>query len=226
MALSGKMRRRWLLVGAVVLCVAPAGIGWWIWSASSESPPAAVAGTAQASVLGADEVSRLVGVTLTAESRLNEPPPSLKAEPANCAVAVGPSTQSAYTRGWTSFLSVTYEDSDDVADHSVTQVLGVYPDAGKAAEVFRALADGVRGCAEAVRTDGDQEASKWAYQVRTTTSDALAWTAVQDSADDWACHRQARLKGNTVLQVSVCQAGDGQAAAREVADQFAARVRG
>jgi len=44
-------------------------------------------------------------------------------------VAVGPATQSVYASGWTAFWSQTFSDAN--GDHTVTQVLGLYPDEGQ-----------------------------------------------------------------------------------------------
>lgn len=193
---------------------------------SSVSQPHVVPGTVQSSFLTIDEVSSLVGTTLLSSTDASEPPSPLSADPATCAVAIGPATQSVYARGWTVFQSATYQDSDAVADHTVTQVLGVYSDSDKAGAVFRTLTDGLNGCKSAVRTDEDQSTSKWTYSVDTTTSSALGWTATQDAGEGWACYRQARLKGKAVLQVAVCEAGDGRQAAAKITDQFVGKVSG
>ncbi|TCO45345.1 PknH-like protein [Actinocrispum wychmicini] len=212
----------WLGAAAVGVVVA-VGVGWLVWPESGRPKP--VPGTVQANVLSQEEVSKVVGTTLTAETGISEPPPALIVDPTTCEVAAGPATQSVYAAGWTVFWSVTAQDMDDVADHAVTQVLGVYPDREKAGAVFRTLAEGVGKCKWAMRSD-DEDSTKWNYKVGTETSDALSWTATQDAGEGWACYREARLKGNTVLQVAVCQAGDGQASAAKIADQVAGRVGG
>ncbi|MGW6917989.1 sensor domain-containing protein [Kitasatospora sp. NPDC054939] len=227
-------RRKAVIAAAVAaVLVLGAAAGWWFWSRASDGSPRTkvVAGTVQAQLLGLDDVSRLIGSTLTSGDSVSEPPPALTAEPANCSAAVGPASQAVYARGWTAFLSASYQDSDTVADHAVTQVLGVYPSAGHAAAVFKTLAEGVKGCTTAVRTDQDGETTRWTYSVYSadssgTTGDALAWTAAQDAGDGWACYRHARLKGSVVLQAAVCGAGDGRQAAAKVAERMAERVTG
>lgn len=185
-----------------------------------------VPGTIQASFVSMDAVSSMVGVTLESSSGSSQPPAPLPGDPASCAVAVGPGTQSVYGPGWTVFGSAMYQDSDSVADHAVTQVLGKYSTAAQAATVFATLTDGIKGCPSAVRTNADQSSSTWTYEVSTATSDALSWTATEAAADGWACYREARLKGAAVLQVAVCEAGDGQSAAQQIAGQFAGKVSG
>jgi hypothetical protein len=209
--------------------VAAAGLLCLVSACTSETvggtpEPHVTPGTIQASFLSIDEVSTALGSALTSAGTTSEPPPAFTADPAACAVAVGPGTQSVYARGWTAFWSETFSDVD--SDHTVTQVLGVYPDGGQASKVFGTLTDGVKGCPSAVRTDGDQSSSKWTYAVDTTNQNTLAWTATQDAADGWACYRQARLKDKAVLQVAVCEAADGKQATAKIADQFAAKVGG
>ncbi|GAB3891409.1 hypothetical protein GCM10029964_064530 [Kibdelosporangium lantanae] len=199
-----------------------AGVTWLVWP--KPGPPKPVPGTGQAVVLSQDEVSAAVGATLRSEAGVSEPPPTLTVDPTTCEVAAGPTSQSVYTPGWTVYWSVTDQDLDDVADHSVTQVLGIYPDHDKAGAVFRNLSDGLARCKRAMRSDADQDSTNWDYKVGTGTPDALSWTATQVDADGWACYREARLRQNAVVQVAVCQAGDGRPAAAKIADQLATRV--
>jgi len=181
-------------------------------------------GTVQSSFLTLDEVGSLLGTTLASRTIESEPPPSLSVDPTACAAAVGPGTQSVYARGWTVFQSATYQDSDYVSDHTVTQVLGVYSDSSQAGMVFRTLADGLKGCTSAVRTDADQSTSKWTYSTDSSTSVDVSWTATQDAGDGWACYRRAHLKGRAVVQVAVCGAGDGKQAASKIIEKFSERV--
>src|SRR5437879_1880171 len=69
-----------------------------------------VPGTLQTSFVSLDGVSAAVGVTLESSTGSSQPPAPLPSDPASCAVAVGPSTQSVYGPGWTVFGSVTYQD--------------------------------------------------------------------------------------------------------------------
>ena len=221
-------RRQWVVIGVVtgvvaVFLVAGGIVVWWLWPSSA---PHVAPGTVQASMLTADEAGTAVGETLGAEYSVSTPPPAILADPESCAVAVGPSTQAVYTTGWTIFGSVTYQDSRTVADHTVNQVLGVYPDPGQAGDVFGTLTDGLNGCRTAVRGNADQRASQWTYSVDKSTADTLGWTATQTTGNGWACYHQARLKGKAVLQVSVCEAGDGSQAATAIATTFAGRVTG
>ncbi|ALG08337.1 hypothetical protein AOZ06_16735 [Kibdelosporangium phytohabitans] len=189
----------------------------------SGEPKARVApGTIEAAFLPLEEVSSLVGATLAAQQSVSEPPRPLSADPPACAVAVGPATASVYARGWRGFGSVSYQDSS--SDHVVTQVLGVYPDETGATTAFTTLTTGLAQCPAAVRGNADRGLAKWTYKAEPPTTDSVAWTASQEGGDGWTCARHARRKGNALVQVSVCQAGDGKPAAAAILDKFAGRV--
>lgn len=179
-------------------------------------------GTLEASFLPLDDVSALVGAPLESADSVSEPPAALNADPPACAAAVGPATEAVYAQGWQRFGALSYQDP--TAEHVVTQVLGVYPDEDKASAAFAVLAGGLPQCPVAVRTNTDRSTAEWTYAMDGTTADSLAWTATQDAGDGWACSRQARRKATALLEVSVCQAGDGRQAAKTIADRFAARV--
>lgn len=210
-----------VLVGLLSACTSPVG-----GNARSGPTTPPVPGTLQASFVPIDQVSSVVGVTLSASTDTGAPPAPLAANPAGCAIAVGPATRQVFTAGWTVFGSVTYQDSPHAADHTVTQTLGRYPDGTQAGAVFTALVNGLKACPTGVRTDPDQSTTKWTYTVDSATANALAWTATQDAGGGWACYRQARLTGPNVLEVAVCEAGNGKPAAATIADRFAGKLAG
>ncbi|GAA1995732.1 sensor domain-containing protein [Catenulispora subtropica] len=225
-------RRTVVALGVVlVLLVAAGGATWAFWPKDEKAPAAAnprhiVPGTLQAAVLTPDEASRVLGTTVVAGLVVDQPPAALAVDPASCAVAAGPATASGYPQGWTVFLATTYQDSAGVGDYSLTQTVGVYGAADQAAGVFGKLGDGLKGCQSATRTDANKNSVKWNYSVDNATADTIAWTASQDSGGGWACYRQARLKGKDIVQVAICEGGDGKAGVAAVADQLTARVGG
>ncbi|MBS2553592.1 sensor domain-containing protein, partial [Catenulispora sp. NL8] len=229
---AARSRRGVLIIGLVVVVVlGGSGLTWALWPSKSKapvvsSPEHVVPGTLQASILTPDDVSKAVGTTVIAGSAVNQPPAALTADPASCAMAVGPATVSGYTKGWTVFYSTTYQDSGGTGDYTVTQTIGDYGDPGQAGAVFQALGQGVAACPSATRTDQNKNTVKWNYSVEANTPNQLAWTAAQDAGGGWACYRQARLKGAAVLQVAICEGGDGKTAAAKVADAFEAKVSG
>lgn len=202
----------------VVLCVTSA------CSSPVEGKPQALTapGTVEASFLPVDDVSALVGATLVSQNSVAAPPGPLTADPPACTVAVGPATEAVYARSWQRFGSVSYQDS--TAEHVVIQVLGAYPDESMAKSALTTLTTGLGQCKQAVRTNRDQGTAKWTYVVDATTDDSVAWTATQDGGEGWMCSRQARRTGKALLQVSVCQMGDGKQTVLTILDRFASRV--
>ncbi|GAA2155537.1 hypothetical protein GCM10009760_55570 [Kitasatospora kazusensis] len=224
---SARVRWRWLTAGAATVCLVLAAVGWRVWPGhQGKSPARLVVGTVQAELLSPQQASVLAGVSLGPGATSHEPPPAIAAVPSSCAVAVGPVTRTVYGNGWSAFLSATYQDAEGTGSYTVSQAIGVFPDNGKAAGALKVLTDGLGRCPSSSRTDGAGRTSKWAYKTYEPTPVAVAWTATQDGGGGWACYRQARLKGPALLQVAVCEAGDGQAVASKIADGFAGKVSG
>lgn len=223
--IAAALRRRRLPLAAVLPCLVLAGVGWWRWpSQPAPVPLHLVAGTVHAALLTPEQASRLTGVSLTSGPRAAEPAPALAADPSSCGIAVGPATQAVYGKDWTAFLSATYQDAGGFGDYTLTQVAGVYPDSAKAGAVLQGLAAGLRSCPSAVRTDQDGRSSRWTYRVDAATQDGVAWTAVQDGGNGWACYRQAQLKGRSLLQAGICEAGDGRPTVQALTLRIAAGV--
>ncbi|MFF2624199.1 sensor domain-containing protein [Kitasatospora griseola] len=211
---------------AAVLAALVAGLVWWQWPSDPGSGPAPVAGTVQATVLSSKEVSAAVGETLSSETRASRPAGPLQADPPGCSVAVGPATTAVYEGGWTAFLTVVHQDSAAAPEYTATQTVGRYATADQARSAFENLSEGIGACKSAVRAaPAGGTASKWTYQVEGSTAETLLWTAAQDQAGRWSCYREARLKSSTLLQVAVCEAGDGRTAAHSIAERVAGRVQ-
>ncbi|GAU70669.1 hypothetical protein SSP35_21_00640 [Streptomyces sp. NBRC 110611] len=221
-----RLLRHWpLLVAAVVPCLVLAGIGWWLWPQQpAGGPPHIAAGTVQADLVSPDSASRVAGTTLVAGAQSNRPNPPLTVSPSDCAVAAGPTTESVYGQAWTAFLSATYQDAGATGAHTVNQVIGVFPDSKKADAAFTTLTEGLSKCPSSTRTDQAGRTSKWTYKAHPPTEIAVAWTAAQDGSAHWACSHQARVNGASLVQVSVCQAGDSQPTAAKLADKLARKV--
>jgi hypothetical protein len=220
--------RHWRLpAAAVVPCLLLAGVGWWFWPHQPTGlPPHIAEGTVQADLISADGVSRLVGTTVVAGPQSNRPHAPLTAAPSTCAVAAGPTTQSVYGQAWKAFLSATYQDAGGSGSYTVNQVIGVFPDSGKAGAALRTLTDGLTACPSSTRTDQAGRTSKWTYTAHPATEVAVAWTAMQGDTPNWACYHQARVKGASLIQASVCQAGDGEPTVSMIADELTGKVTG
>lgn len=172
-------------------------------------------------IVDAATVNGILGVTLGNTTVDDAPPAEVEVSPSSCSAAAGPSTSAVYADGWTRYHLVTMQEAADYWDHSVTQTVGRYADADEASDVFDALASGLQDCSgEVTSSDAlDEVESTWRFDVTDDAKDSVAWTATQVDADsEWACFRQARLTGSTVIQVAVCQVGNGAPAAAQLAD--------
>jgi hypothetical protein len=211
----------------VLPCLTLAGIGWWYWPGEPAPVPLhLVEGTVNATLLTPDEASRLAGTTLVSGPRSNQPPAAMTASASKCAVAVGPATQSVYGHEWTAFLSATYQDAGGSGAYAVNQVIGVFPDSTKARAAFQTLTTGLARCTSATRTDEAGRTTTWSYTAYPATPAAVVWTATQNAGAGWACYRQAHLKGTSLIQVGVCEAGNGKPAASKIAEALSGKVTG
>ncbi|MFG2732453.1 sensor domain-containing protein [Streptomyces canus] len=219
-------RRGWVALG-VVACLAVAGIGWALWPRQEKVIPLRlVTGTVQADLLTPDSVSKLARTTLVSGPRSNQPHAPITVSPSGCAVSVGPSTESVYGHTWSAFVSATYQDTGGTGAYTVNQVIGVFPDRRKAGAAFKTLTAGLTRCPSSTRTDQVGRTSKWDYTADPASQVAVAWTATQRGGGGWACYHQARLKGMSLLQVTVCEAGDGQLVTSKLADALSGKVIG
>jgi hypothetical protein len=216
-----------LLSAAVVPCLVLAAVGWWAWPQQPAGvPPHIAEGTVQADILDPDSVSRLARTTLVSGPQSNRPHAPLTVAPSQCAVAAGPTTQSVYGQAWKAFLSATYQDAGGASAYTVNQVIGVFPDSEKALAAFRTLTDGLTTCPSSTVTDQAGRSAKWAYTTHAPFAVVVAWKAAQDGAANWACYHQARVKGTSLVQVAVCQSGDGAPTTSKIADELAGQVTG
>ncbi|MFD8501000.1 sensor domain-containing protein [Amycolatopsis sp. NPDC059657] len=187
-----------------------------------DAKPYAAPGTIEAGLATPAEVSRAVGANLSPQLNQSEPPASLGADPESCKVAIGPDTKSVFAEGWAQYRLTSYQESDEVLDHSVSQIVGVFTSTELASKAYRTLADGISACPSAASTDDD--GTRWTYQV--TSSTPLAWTAKQEGAGDWQCYRHAEVKQKALFEVAVCQAGDGKPAVADLAGKLRERLQG
>jgi hypothetical protein len=120
------------------------------------------------------------------------------------------------------------QEADDYWDHSVTQTVARYPDQRAAEKVFDGLTAWLNRCLDkpAVSTDTlDESQSQWRFIVEHAGANTARWTATQTDGDNWGCYHEARLTGSWVLQVAVCQVGNGQPTAVNIIGKLAANLR-
>jgi len=219
----GRRGRRVAEIVVVVGSLTVGVVGLWIGATRTSQAADVVPGTLQAEVLSTSQVSSLLGTTLLSGDSTAAPASAPTVDPASCAAAGGPGSQAVYASGWTRFESITYQDSKTDASHTATQIIGEYGNAAQAAAVFKTLATGVKGCAADTIT-GASGTNKWRYTAGTAAADAVTWKSAQLDGGGWACYHHADLKGVAVLQVTVCEPGDGTAATEAIASRFADKV--
>lgn len=218
---------RWLIAGVMATCLVAAGVVWAIWpSQPGPIPLHLVNGTVQADLLTPDQVSKVTGTTVVSGPRADQVPAAVAVTPATCEVASGPATQSVYGHAWTGFVSATYPDAGGSGGYTVNQVVGAFPDSGAAGAAFKTLTAGLAQCSSSTTTGQAGRTARWAYQAYPATPIAVAWTATQDRGNGWACYHQAQLSGSALLQVAICEGGNGAPAASALAGALAEKVHG
>lgn len=218
---------RWLIAGAVASCLVTIGVAWAIWPSQPAAVPLQlVNGTVQADLLTPAQVSQVAGVTVVSGPRADQVPAAVSVTPSTCAAAAGPATTSVYGHSWTGFLSATYEDADGSGDYTVNQVVGVFPSTGYANAAFKTLTGGLSQCKSSTTTGQAGRTTKWNYSSYPATPVAVAWSASQANSGGWACYHQARVQGSALIQVAVCEGGNGQPAVSVIADAIGQKVSG
>jgi hypothetical protein len=133
-------------------------------------------------------------------------------------VLFGPSAHD-YGRDWTAYKGAQQKNSEENADHVVSQGAGSYPDADSARRAFAAAFPPSLSDCNAVAVNNPRDNNPqitWRFDVSSVDAASARWSRVQltgGNPSDWSCAYEARLKSNVVLYASVCEHGDGGAAA-------------
>lgn len=215
------------LKGQTSDAVAPSGPP----SASAEAkpvpPPVVTPDRLRTLVVPPDVSGPIVGSPLGFEKLFNQPAPSIDlGGKSSCAVLFGPTVHD-YGREWTAYKGAQQKNAEDNADHVVGQGAGSYADTDTARRAFTAAfppalteCDGV-----AVNNPRDKNPQiTWRFDVSSVDGASARWTRTQlngGQPTDWGCAYEARVKSNVLLYTSVCEHGDGGAAA---AGQLADRM--
>jgi hypothetical protein len=174
-------------------------------------------------LLGAGDVSEIVGSRLQLDADRDRPIAGASAAPACSALdAVG---MAAFVGdSWSRFHVLLFTDGDR-HEQVVAEAVAVYPDPSAAASAFSAGTGAARACdgQRALGTGGD---AAWSFSVADVSADAVRWRKLQIGIPlTWVCHGEARLRNNAVLQVMAC--GDDDAGRNHVtrlADRMSASV--
>lgn len=174
-------------------------------------------------LLGAADVSDIVGVKLQVDADRVHPIAGASAIPACSALdSVGMAAFVGDT--WSKFHVLLFTDGDR-HQQVVAEAVAVYPDPGAAGAVFSSAIGAAKACdgQRAVGTGGD---AAWSFTVPDADGEAIRWRKQQIGIPlNWICHGEARLRNNAVLQVMACRGDDsGRLTVTRLADRMSSSV--
>lgn len=174
-------------------------------------------------LLGAADVSEIVGTKLQVDADRPRPIAGASAAPACSALdAVG---MTAFVGdSWSRFHVVLFTDGDR-HEQVVAEAFAVYPDSTVATSVFSAATGAARACdgQRALGTGGD---AAWVFTVTNIDPDTVRWRKEQIGIPlTWICQGEARLRNNAVLQAMACRGDDsGRRTVTRLMDRMSASV--
>jgi hypothetical protein len=199
--------------------LAPSGSPSASPAAKPVPPPIVTPDRLRTLVVPPDVSGPIVGSPLGFEKLFNQPAPALDlGGRSSCAALFGPTVRD-YGRDWTAYKGAQQKNAEENADHVVGQGAGSYPDAETARRAFvAAFPPSLNECnSVAVNNPRDSNPQiSWRFDVSSVDGAGARWSRVQlngGQPTDWSCAYEARLKSNVVLYASVCEHGDGGAAA-------------
>ena len=179
-------------------------------------------GDADRIMLGAGDVSDIVGTRLQLDADRSRPIAGASAAPACSALdAVG---MAAFVGdSWSRFHVLLF--TDDRHEQVVAEAVAVYHDPAAAATVFSAAAGAARAC-DGQRAPGTGGDAAWSFTVTAIDADAVRWRKQQIGIPlTWVCQGEARLRNNAVLQAMACRGDDsGRATVTRLTDRMSASV--
>ena len=199
--------------------VAPSGPPSASASVKPVPPPLVTPDRLRTLLVPPDVSGPMVGSPLGFEKLFNQPASAIDlGDRSSCAVLFGPTVHD-YGRDWTAYKGAQQKNAEDNADHVVGQGAGSYEDPEAARRAFAAaFPPALTNCSSvAVNNPRDNNAQiSWRFDVSSIDGATARWSRVQlngGHATDWNCGYEARLKSNVVLYASVCEHGEGGAAA-------------
>ncbi|MFE9581444.1 sensor domain-containing protein [Nocardia sp. NPDC006044] len=184
-------------------------------------------GSIDAALIGLADASVEVGSTLMSRVDATKPVAAQPTTPPECGTGASPASEAVYGSEWTQFRLTTFQESSSTWDHSLTQAVGRYAGPEQARGAFLRLSDALVACGDretVVIGAGGVTDSKWRNHGDVTSGEVLRWNAEQLDATTWRCFREVRLKQATLVQVALCQSGNGQPAAAAIADKLSSRL--
>lgn len=207
--------------------MALSGCAHTVAGVAATNPPPDVSGVLPADadriLLGAADVSEIVGTKLQVDADRSRPIAGASAAPACSALdAVG---MAAFVGdSWSRFHVVLFTDGDR-HEQVVAEAVAVYPDAPAASSAFSTATGAARACdgQRALGTGGD---AAWSFTVPNIDPDGVRWRKQQIGIPlTWICQGEARLRNNTVLQAMACRGDDsGRQTVTRLTDRMSASV--
>ncbi|WP_019931244.1 sensor domain-containing protein [Nocardia sp. BMG111209] len=185
------------------------------------------AGSIDAALMNTHDAGGRIGAALWFRTDAGKPGAAQTVTPAECQAAATPASDLVFGNSWTDFRLSTFQENANTWDHSLTQAVGRYENADRARDAFTKLTQALMTCGDkeiAVLRGAGAVDSKWRNHIDTSSADTVWWNAEQLDATGWRCYREARLKQAVLLQVALCQSGNGQPAATAIADKVAAKL--
>lgn len=218
------MRSAALLATTAVLV---SGCAHTVSGVAEPGPPESVTGVPAADadriLLGAADVSTVVGTTLQLDADRSRPIAGASAAPA-CSALDAAGMAAFVGERWTRFHVLLFTGGDR-REHVVAEAVALYPDPAAAASAFTSAAGAARACdgQRALGTGGD---AAWSFTVPTIDADAVRWRKQQIGIPvTWVCQGEARLRSNAVVQAMACRGDDsGRDTVTRLTDRMSASV--
>ncbi|MGH3969961.1 MAG: sensor domain-containing protein, partial [Mycobacterium sp.] len=177
-------------------------------------------------MLSKDDVSSIIGSTMTSEQSYPRPQdPADVGDKSACAVLFGPDT-TAFGDDYEAFKQDNQQDGDENSfDHVVVQLASIYADADTPAKLFHDAFKSVSDCGGPIHVSFPDGSADWQIQPLKVTDTGAQWTMahlVDGKPNGWRCSKDTRVQSNVMLAATICQYGNPSRIASLVADRMIA----
>jgi hypothetical protein len=164
-------------------------------------------------LLSPAQASAVTGITLGHQELMNTPVPAASlGDHADCAVLVHLNDQT-FGHDYTAFRLSRLTDDGDDSTYYLFQTVATYRDAATAARTFHAsFNESILSCDGVVGQD-QQRTFDSTFEVEAVTADSAQWSTaplVGGISVGFICAYEARVEGNVLLGVRLCQPAKGE----------------
>jgi hypothetical protein len=176
-------------------------------------------------IVGAQQVSKILGVPLGFTSFLPYPPdPRDLGDKSNCSVLEGPDAKSlGINIDYIAYRQANYQEDKDNYQHAIFQQATIYPDEQTASGFFQNAFKGLNGCDNALLPTGVPNV-QFQMQPPTVTGNTAQWASIEltnGQPDTWRCAYNYRAQSNVFFGARMCQFGDPTQLVSQIVDQMA-----